>query len=239
MASADNPDTPRLSFSSHEDALDFARQSVEDSKRFLVAHNANLIERYEQGHAAFQLKVGFNGNLGSPCEYEFLVGAVPLNWRECDVKVPCVLSVTDGCLVGPLHGDFESSERCVLVCTNYLVQCPQKIIPSLVWLELSKERDNFLRKLFTVVSDTAFKVSGAASEGEVAFVGTRDACDRRDLEGQMIQSFSQIVDGIASDFRDPFGQRTNPLDLVQHFVRILRVSLDERLVGVSWTCPHF
>jgi len=48
-------------------------------------------------------------------------------------------------------------EHCVLIGADYLVQGPEKVIPSLVWLEPSKQRDDFRRKIFAVSVGTCLE----------------------------------------------------------------------------------
>ena len=43
-------------FDSQEDALNFARQCVEDSNRWLATYDLNFVKRYEKGELAIVIK---------------------------------------------------------------------------------------------------------------------------------------------------------------------------------------
>jgi hypothetical protein len=63
-----------LSFSSHDDALDFARRSVEKSNDWFAAKRVDLVNRYVNGHFAIVLKFSFHGR---PKDYDLVFCAVP------------------------------------------------------------------------------------------------------------------------------------------------------------------
>ncbi len=48
MSLGSETNSRRLSFDSANDALDYARQTVEDSNRWLAFHSINLPNRYER-----------------------------------------------------------------------------------------------------------------------------------------------------------------------------------------------
>ncbi len=46
--SRNDTETPSLCFNSHQDALDFAANCVQDSKHWLAVHNLDLIKGYKE-----------------------------------------------------------------------------------------------------------------------------------------------------------------------------------------------
>lgn len=230
MESSDQSDAPCLSFGSHQDALDYADKVVEDCNGFLAAHNLNVIEAYERGDAYLVLQVGVIG--GAPCEHDLLFGAIPHDWGV-DHPEWFGYSLQDlqagkGELPRPPGIDSDGSQDCVFVSTTYLVQCPERVIPSLVWLERPKQRDDLLRDMLAIPLSTNFEIRGVASERKVAMATRR----KRDRVSSVVKGFPEIVDGVPSDLGS-LRQGLRAPHLVHDFLGLIRVGFRNNFVGVA------
>ena len=67
-------DTFGLRFESHDDALDFARKSVEDGNRWLAVHKLDIAERYARGECEIRLICTARLKVA---EYHFIFRAIP------------------------------------------------------------------------------------------------------------------------------------------------------------------
>ena len=68
-------ETPRLSFNSHEDALDFVDKCVEESDRWMYTHSLNFVKRYLNGDMNIVLRADINGT-NSVCD--FVLSCIPM-----------------------------------------------------------------------------------------------------------------------------------------------------------------
>src|SRR5438128_5590856 len=133
------PDPARLSFGSQQDALDYAVKCVEDSLNWLADHDVNLAKRYERGdcHVVTELSSRFY-----PQNLHLVLCAVPP--RDINVGRTAQLEVIDGEFSG-VRG--HRANKAMFVGITKLVQGPQHIIPSAIWLERFHEREDFIRNL--------------------------------------------------------------------------------------------
>jgi len=65
----------RLRFRSHNDALDFARNSIQRSTRWLALHSLDFPKRYKEGNFEIVFKLRPRG---CPCEYDLLFFWMPV-----------------------------------------------------------------------------------------------------------------------------------------------------------------
>jgi hypothetical protein len=108
-------EAPRLRFESPNDAMDFARKSVEQSRRWLAARDLTVAQRYKQGHAHLTIIVEASSGM-HPSKLELLLCAIPtvykVAWPFNDERIAIrgfykmlgtlMLSLrTSWCLLGP------------------------------------------------------------------------------------------------------------------------------------------
>lgn len=195
-------DAARLTFDSHEAALDFAKHGVEDANRWLAAHSLNLADHYER--LKLEIVVRCVPTSDAP-EYHLVFRGVP---NECsagaaDRRLHKMDFRESG---GNDHGDKDF----VFVGITQLVQSPEKIIPSLVWLKRHHHVKDFFRNVLgasfystqhfgEIIPEREMGVMAALSGGNGGSVsGTvkRGAQVGKDFEGDAAdggwQGFSQL-----------------------------------------------
>ena len=127
MGSANQAESARLCFEGHDDALDYARELVQDSNRWLSVYNLNLAHRYK--HLGLEVILDVRSMVDTS-QYHLVFRAVPNGRKpEADaVLEPCAIDHAVADIQGNRSDDF------MFLGITQLVQSPQEIIPSLVWL---------------------------------------------------------------------------------------------------------
>lgn len=208
--------------------MDFARQSGEDSKRFLAAHNINFIERYVKSECAIKFKFGIGA---ADCGYNLLFFAIPAGRRKSDMKF-AVGGSFYGHRLTPQQPYPNWREHPVFVTDAYLVQGPEEVVPSLVWLEPTKQVPDLLRNILGV-SKRVFEVRFGLGEREVAVPGINRTAGNRDGVPCGIECFPQVVGSIANYFGKSGRQWLDDLNFVNELVGKVRVSLSDTFVGAA------
>lgn len=106
-----------------------------------------------------------------------------------------------------------------------VVYGPQGVIPSFVWLESFKERDNFRRNVIwqPVLSNYVQPVGGVIAEGEGnKTVAAAMFCS--DSESHMIQACSQVIDDIEENAGNIIGEAFTKSDYME-IITALRITL--------------
>lgn len=230
---SDDPDSLTLSFSSQDDALNFAKQAVQDSKDFLTANNLNIAERYVKGELALVAK--FRTRLGDGV-YQLLFCAIP-SWCADESSGPHRHRVDEH--MHASAGETDARNYSVLISGSYPVKCPEKIVPSFVWLERSKERHNILGDILTSSLDYIFEVGSTAGEGEVSTfrvrASTGDGCH---ISG-LVEGGSHIAERIDSNVGETFWEGFDELKLV-HALESVVVELNDVGAWIGFTeCIDF
>jgi hypothetical protein len=141
MASRNQTDFSSLRLSSNEDISDFVSHSVQSSRDWLASHDLNLTKRYIKGELYLVLYRCFRtGN----DEYDLLFACVPPWYRNLQkIRRPL-----HGFNVHTLRDQPNRDNHFMMVGVAYSVECPEKIVPSFVWLERSKKRLNLIGEIF-------------------------------------------------------------------------------------------
>lgn len=187
-----------LSFGSHQDALDFARKSVEDSHRWLLGQKVDFAEDYKKGNIEIVIRVRTGRDTH---QFEFVFVAVPFG------KIEGNSPSSDNDLV-----DLDASgSRCigaedaVFIGVRQLVQSPEQIIPSFVWLKRAKDRNDIRRNIFAAPLYDSVKLVGTFGEGEIRRFCITDACCGGYGKANLVQRRPEVVDGICSEVHQFFG----------------------------------
>ena len=219
MNSLDDPDSSRLSFCSHDDALDFARHSVENVRRWIAAKNLNFAERYAVGSLQVVLKLlNVSGNNG---EYDLIFSAIPCGGRN-------IATATTGAVDVEIHlseGDACGDEQSVLVDVVGFVECPNKIVPSLIRLERAKKRNDLIRNLFASSLDNAFEIRCVVANGEVRTSGVVRASGNSDGIPSLIERGPEVFEGVGGDLYKTIGDDGMEFNLVK-VVNAIRIGLN-------------
>lgn len=212
-------DTFGLRFDSHDDALNFAAKQVEDSKRWQAAHELNIAKHYASGNLELCLKCAARFHAG---QFHLVFSAIP--YESHDFKTAAAkLSVFKNDLAGL---DRNGNNDRVFVGITEFVQCPEKIVPSFVWLESANEILDFYRDFFTASVDLLVQAGTLISEGKSRVVSFSSSGDSSRVT-RMIERGSQAVDCVKDSEGESLWHRLNKLDLV-NFLGGIRICLDDR-----------
>jgi hypothetical protein len=181
---------PRLSFSSQEDALNYARHVVEDSKRRLAAYN--LIERYIEGDYYIVISEWYRVG-GNDKVYDLIFSSVPPKLGYC-------------CWIGGKDAfDFNIGNKdnlgisAMLISDTYIVECPEKIVPSFVWLERAKKRYDVRMNIPAPSLNHGLQSDPILAEGEISPLRVGDS--RGDSNGisHVVKGIPKIKDSLFSN----------------------------------------
>lgn len=148
---------PTLCFRSSNDALDYAHHVVEDSNSRLAAQSLDALDRYVKGDVCLVLRAHFTRN----SRYSDLmllsiptgVGRGEAAGKAVDVGMNSDLApatwewsrrLGNLCCSEEIElTEIERHQGAVFVGVTQAVQGPEGVIPSVVWLEAPKQRDDF------------------------------------------------------------------------------------------------
>lgn len=224
----DEADSLGLRFDSHNDAVSYVEKIFQDSLRRLAVYNFNVAKNYMSGKIDIRLHCRA---LVTKEEYHLVFCPIPDRQLQCE---PCTNTAGDKVDFfetndGRTGGD--RSKDAVFVGVADFVQCPEKIVPSFVWLEPANQINNLLRERFATSFNGSFKLSGIARERER---GVPALLSRR-LEGVagLVERRAQVVDRVSRNVFERNWHGLSELDLVRLTVA-LRIILTDVTVGVSF-----
>src|SRR5579872_1119449 len=117
-----------------------------------------------------------------------------------------------------------NAENSVLIGDSNLVESPEDIIPSLVWLERPKDRKQFLWNVFAPSAHIVLEVGDTPTEGEVGIQRILiPACEGSDSETCVVKRGSNLMDsfpGFVDKVIGNFVSKSNLVDFVQGLVRV-------------------
>ncbi len=127
VALGDESEPAALSFSSHQDALNFGAHSAEYSNRCFAAGDLRLVKRYQETHLELILKLTSRAD---SAEYDLIFSAVPGGYWNGSLAGR---SGSDGASFN-LHpsGDADRDQQFMFVGVTEAVQGPDGVISSLI-----------------------------------------------------------------------------------------------------------
>jgi hypothetical protein len=182
----------RLRFDSKDNALDFANESVERARDWFAFYNVNALEQYLHGN----IDIVLNARTGTePHVFDLVFRRVPsavTNLRPTRNEASTDADVADHVC----HS--KRDQDAVRFGVPYAVQGPQQLIPSLVWLETSKERTDFRRYLIEATGVVQLASDAGSSLGERETGSFGAGVSKGDGAGvdSVIQGIPQVGDGI-------------------------------------------
>lgn len=185
-----------LRFDTSDDALDFARDCVERSKHWRARKYFNLAEDYVKGATNLVIQFRTTADPQKFCLVLRRIPSVVSEARRANDR-PCfdVGAVTHRrCSQGDKHA--------VCFDVSGLVETPQGLIPSLVWLEIFKEHPYPGRDVNQLPVQFVVHVEAGGGEGERGpLVGaSRMERDSASING-MIKSIPEVGKSILGDRR--------------------------------------
>lgn len=220
LGNSGGEDTGRLCFRSQDDALNFARDSVQRGNDWLARQSISPLENYTKGRVHLILNVR---SVPKAHEFDLVFRCVPLAVSE---------------FARPINGTEVNAERLIddrmsywdnhamRVGVPYTVQAPQQVIPSLVWLEPSQKRVDFrwiaAQSITLKFTDNA---NGIAGEGEAGIFRKSSFQGNSTAVNGMIKSVSQVTGGVLDDSADFLGQVSSEFDFMYLLSR-LNINID-------------
>lgn len=190
-ARSNKADPPALRFSSAEDAINFARDGIEDSNRRSGRDAVKLVKRYVEGelHIVLKLAAGVDHR-----EYDLIFFAVKEGGNNPyptghDSFIDHHASAVDA------NGHQEP----VFIGVTQFVQGPEGVIPSFMWLERAKERADIRRQIFAPALNVRIEVNNTVPEGKVSILRLSDASPHGDGIPALIETGSERFYGLNRD----------------------------------------
>lgn len=182
-----------LSFDSHNDALDYVNELVESGADFLAVNKLNFVERYKDGRLVIHLKVriGEEGS-GDSRHYSLVFVAIPERLME-DLNARAAGTANSN---EPISHYYRPKDA-VLISVGELVQCPEEIIPSFVWLSQTNDVLNVLWEFAATTFQGVLKVGFEGHERKEAN-DYRNTAKGMDTAHNFIQSITEVDCGITS-----------------------------------------
>ncbi len=109
------------------------------------------------------------------------------------------------------HSRSHCGQELMLVSNGYLVECPQNVIPSLVWLERAKQRKDFIRDILAETPGRHIKFSRSASEGKVSMTRLNSPARDRDSVSRVVKCGAKVINGIPDNLFHARRQRSDQL----------------------------
>ncbi len=112
----------------------------------------------------------------------------------------------------------------MLICDTYSVECPEEVVPSSVWLERAKERQNILGKILASPLEGILEFGSAPCKREEC-LGVRLASGMSNGIRSLIESGPEVVSGIGSNIGERPWQWPSEFNLVE-LISSIRVGLN-------------
>jgi len=190
----DQADASGFSFGSHQDALDFACNSVEDFNDRFIAQNLNGLDRYREGKAYIACKT----NLWCGAhQYDLVAFRVPPG-DEILIDPP-KSSFTTRPVGQPHTPELERYKRAMLFGVAKLIESPKGAIPSFIGFERAKERQDFRWQILGLPGNDVGQLGGATSEREVGSFRLHFSTGNSSGVSGLIERGPEIVGGIKKD----------------------------------------
>jgi hypothetical protein len=125
------------------------------------------------------------------------------------------------------------NEEFMLVSVTYLVECPQGLTPSFVWLVGPKERIDFFRDIFTSPLKSSVELGSLSRKGEVGVERILTSRSDSDSVHGVIQSRAKVVNNIPAHFGKLGREFADHANFVNDVLGFLRVRLGELFVSVT------
>jgi hypothetical protein len=187
-----------LRFRSHQDAVDFARNGIEDANRRATFHPINFVENYVNGRAHIVLKFATRTDAG---KFELVFFSVPPHEKFGGSLHEARLIEAH---IGSAHGNWNKQP--MFVGVTKLIQSPKGIISSLVWIKGSKQVCNFLGQVFASAIDDIRELGGSVGEGEIGifrfFDSSENGCGIRTLVKGRSEMFDSITASVSPTWWD-------------------------------------
>lgn len=226
LSSGEKTNAARLCFDSHEAALAFAQHGVEDANRWLAAHSPKLADRYEKLELEVVSRIV---SVFHPHDYHLIFRCVPDGWPRAGT-VHSDLAKVD---LGGGGGEDHGKQDFVFVGITQLVQRPEKIIPSFVWLKRHHHVKDFFRHVagLPFFSTLCVHFPDVIPKGELGMTAIRPSGDSGSV-ASAIQGRAQMGEDFKGDVRQGDWQGFSELELM-HVLSSVSICFNDYGVWVT------
>jgi hypothetical protein len=206
-----------LRFGSHDDALYYARKTIERAHRRFVRENRHITERYVESE--FEINVELTAGFHS-ANYHLVFNSVPRGWS------PHRSHQTDGAFLGcfdyagqnssRLHCGTDRNKNSVFVGYTELIQGPEgNALPSFMRLEGPKERVDITWDILAPTGYGVFDIRGFGTEGECCVFKPLVAAGHSGRVSGLVEGRSEIINNISGGISNVVWQFLDELDFVK------------------------
>lgn len=229
LASSDKAEAATLSFRSHQDALDYAAHRVEYSNRIVTSQNLNAIDLYLKGEVAAYVRIKSSRDHS---QYELAFLRVPTLkealWHSGGG--PSRSIIRRCCAeMSHCHPEGRGNEGTVFLGVTELVQSPKETIPSFIWLEANKERQDFRREMLVSLSlpvPASFNLGKAIPEREIGLERFDVSAGDGACVPGLVKDGAQVVGSVEQDAGQHIRWFACKDDFV-HFLSRLRILIND------------
>lgn len=224
MISADRPvvseesDSLGLHCESCDDALNHVRKAVKRGNDFLACNKLNIVEGYKKGK--LDIHFAFTVRDWDFSQYDLVFHAVPPGREGKPRRSAAMCSAHLHPVVGEAHRVNDS----VFIGVTELVQDPEQIIPSFVWLGRANHFTDAVREYLGDTCHLRVKRSLVVSDGIVKELPAES-------EHGLVKRGPQAKNSIASVASNTLWHRLTDSQL-QQIVSAIRVTLGDSGAGV-------
>jgi hypothetical protein len=232
-SSFDVAESAALRFGKHQDALDFARRTHEESVNILAATRLDFVERYRKGRANIVVQVLSDQGAA---EYDLIFGAFVTRIDGSDIASAAVVVKGNGAST-----DVDGDQLFMPVVTE-LVYGPEGVATSLVWLERTKERHDIIRDIAAnpAACDEVIEFIDAVGDRELRplRVGFLAPGNGGSVAG-LVKCETEGLQGFRRQHGAPFRQPLTECEFQKLVASIIRINLSDQFVWLTRKeCPN-
>jgi hypothetical protein len=220
--SAEQSNSTRLSFNSHQDALNYVEHIVEDALRWEIDSRIAIADRYEKGKVEIVLEFLA---VGCASKLSLIFRGIPQrNSKRIWPDESSVLRAGKGSHTHQHNG-------LMFIGITEIVQTPQKVIPSEVWLGCDHQVKDFFRDVLGT------SICSTLDFGEINAERELRKSSSVDLSGSiasLIENTSQITNDIEGASGECIWNRLDELGFM-HVLHGFRIELNDVLARVFLT----
>lgn len=223
-----------------DNVSDGVRKVMEKIENRFTCNNPRFAERYLKSEIEIRvhLRVCEPRNAGDYCAIlkcaDFSISKDG-NWGTDEDRSHLRIARTSGKIieVGPINTAGDDEKDLVFVDIVQLVKFPEKIVPTTIRLQSVNDAYRFVADSLFLSWKLVF-VLGQSLANRKGDVGSLLAGSvRNQLPEQMVETASQLVDGLGGNNGQFFRHTTPPSDLINS-VKSLRVNIDSQNVWVGF-----
>jgi len=198
-----------LRFRSQQDALNFAEHSAEEGNRWFSAHSVNFAKRYEKGELDIVLNFSARPYTG---KYHLIFFAIPMGREHGQSAGSLHVAYSN-----PLDGHTDGDDQPMFAAVANPVECPDKVVPSFVWLERAKKRHNLRRQIFAsaTLDNVRLKLHRRIGDGKVSSLGVGLPRRNRSRVASLIKDGTQTLGRLKSKISEPLGNGLGEFEFVK------------------------